>query len=70
MSDTNDAHRDSECVLNLIKQRYEDRLTPAELEEVKKGVDRITAAAAALRKVQLDNRDEPFSVFIPYRGKG
>jgi hypothetical protein len=70
MSDTNDVHRNSECLLNLIKQRYGDRLTPAEWEEVKKGIDGITVAAAALRKVKLDNHDEPFSVFVPYRGEG
>jgi hypothetical protein len=70
MSDTNDAQRDSECLLHLLQQRYGDRLTSNELEEVKKGLDGITAMAAALRRVKLENRDEPFSVFIPYRGKG
>jgi hypothetical protein len=70
MSDTNDAHRDSECLLHLLQQRYGDRLRPNELEEVKKGIDGITAMAAALRRVKLENSDEPFSVFVPYRGKG
>ena len=70
MSDTNDTHRDSESLLHLLQQRYGDRLTSNELEEVKKGIDGITAMAAVLRRVKLENRDEPFSVFVPYRGKG
>jgi hypothetical protein len=58
---------ESETLLALIKQRYSERLTPAELEEVRKGVDGIAQAASALRSVALENGDEPFSIFMPYR---
>ena len=61
---------ESQILLDLIKQRYGARLTPAELEEVQKGVEGIAQAAAALRAVKLDNSDEPFSVFVPYRQEG
>lgn len=69
MNNAGAAQDDSDCFVHWIRQRYGDRLTPAELEEVKQGVAGIIAAAAALRKVELDNRDEPFSLFVPYRGE-
>jgi hypothetical protein len=70
MSDTSDMSSDTAWRLHWIKQRYGDRLTPAELEDVRKGIDGIMTATAALRKVKLDNSDEPFSVFVPYRHEG
>jgi hypothetical protein len=57
---------ENQILLNLIKQRYGARLTPAELEEVQQGVAGIARAVAALRAVKLDNGDEPFSIFVPY----
>ena len=57
---------ESQVLLDLIKQRYGARLTPAELEEVQQGVEGIARAVAALRAVTLDNSDEPFSIFVPY----
>ena len=57
---------ESQILLGLIKQRYGARLTPAELEEVQKGVEGIAWAVEALRAVKLDNGDEPFSIFVPY----
>lgn len=70
MSDTRDMLSDNACRLHWIKQRYGDRLTPAELEDVQKSIDGIMTATAVLRKVKLDNSDEPFSVFVPYRHEG
>ena len=57
---------ESDILFKLVAEKYGDRLTPEELEEVKKGVERITEAAEALRKVKTGNWDEPFTVFKPY----
>ena len=52
---------------NIVKRLYGDRLTSEELDEVRKGVEGIVEAAESLRAVKLENGDEPFSVFVPYR---
>jgi hypothetical protein len=68
MSDTvND--RESEHLFSIIKERYGDRLTEEQLDEVRVGVNRLTEAAKALREIRLENWDEPFSVFRPYKGE-
>ena len=59
--------KESETLFKLVIDQYGDRLTPEELEEVKKGVERITETAKALREVKLENWDEPFSIFKPFR---
>ena len=56
--------------MHLIRQRYGHRMTSEELEEVRKGVEGITQAAAALRVVRLNQSDEPFSPCVPYRQEG
>ena len=58
--------KESETLFNLVRDQYGDRLTPEELEEVKKGVERIMETAKALREVKLENWDEPFSIFKPF----
>lgn len=58
---------ESEILFELVRGRYGDRLTQEELEEVRKGVERLSEAAQALRKVRLENWDEPFTIFKPYR---
>ena len=52
---------------NIVKRLYGDRLTSEELDEVRKGVEGIVEAAESMRAVKLENGDEPFSVFVPYR---
>ena len=59
---------ESEHLFNIIKERYGERLSDEELAEVKKGVDRLMEAAEKLREIRLENGDEPFFVFRPYRG--
>ena len=56
-----------ERLFALVRDRYGDRLTPAQLDEVRKGVEGVVLAARALRSVRLRNADEPFSPFVPYR---
>lgn len=67
MNDNNEIDPDMESIFNIVKQRYGNRLTPEELEEVQKAVESIRKMTAALRAVKLNNDDEPFTRFVPYR---
>ena len=51
----------------LIASRYGDRLTDAELAEVRKGIEAVAQNARALRAVRLRNSDEPSPPFVPFR---
>jgi hypothetical protein len=70
---TTDAQPDHDAEVErlfaLVCERYGDRLTPAQLDDVKKGVEGIVLAARALRAVKLQNADEPFPPFVPHRGR-
>jgi len=57
-----------EPLFALVRERYGDRLTAAQLDEVRKGVEGVVLAARALRAVRLETSDEPFPPFIPHRG--
>jgi len=59
--------RELEARLRVVIDRYGDRLTPEELEEVRKALEANLDAAHALRSIRLENWDEPFSVFKPIR---
>ncbi|MEE8354292.1 MAG: hypothetical protein V3S09_00560 [Candidatus Bathyarchaeia archaeon] len=59
--------KEAELLFEMVRNRYEDRLSAKELEEVRKGVDGIVEAAESLRSVKLGNGTEPFSIFKPYR---
>ena len=59
---------DSEGMFQIIKDRYGNRLTPEELEEVKKGVERVVELGEELRAFKLGNGDQPYPSFEPYRG--
>ena len=65
--DTQDVDTEVERRFALVRARYGDRLTPAELEDVRTSVEGIVQAARALRAVRLENSDEPFPPFSPYR---
>ena len=59
--------KEAEYLFELVKNRYGDRLSEEELEEVKTGVEMVVEASVTLRSIELENADEPFSVFKPYR---
>jgi len=59
--------KEAEYLFELVKNRYGDRLSEEELEEVKTGVEKVVEASVTLRSIELENADEPFSVFKPYR---
>lgn len=58
---------ESEILFKLVKEKYGDRLTTQELDEVKNGVEKVAETSEALREVKLGNWDEPFSIFKPYK---
>ena len=66
MSD-NGSQGEAELMFNVVRERYGNRLDDEQLEEVKKGVEEIFEAAESLRKIKLENGDEPFSLFVPFR---
>ena len=59
--------KEAETLFRLVKEKYGDKIKEDELDEVKKAVQRIVETSMELRKVELGNWDEPFSVFKPYR---
>ena len=62
--------REVEERFNMVKGLYGDRLDDEQLEEVRQGIEGIVAASQTLRAVKLENGDEPYSVFTPYRAEG
>ncbi len=64
------AKREVEERFNTVKRLYGDRLDEKQLEGVRTGVETIVRASQAVSAVRLENGDEPFSVFVPYREEG
>ena len=62
-----DPHAEADALLELVRQRYGSRLRADQLDGVKKGIQAVVEGARALRAVRLDNGDEPFQPFAPYR---
>ncbi len=56
---------EAEALLELIKTRYGDRLTPDELVEVRNSLQTILDSVVAMRKLKLENGDEPYQFFKP-----
>jgi hypothetical protein len=53
--------------LALVRQRYGDRLTAEQLEDLRRAVEAIVAHVAAIRRIRLTNADEPLPLFAPFR---
>jgi hypothetical protein len=70
MSEEKHSPADVEAMMSLIMHHYGSRLTAAQLEEVRQGVEGLARVTAALRQVPLSNGDEPLAVFVPYRQEG
>lgn len=51
----------------MVAERYGARLTPAQLEDVRKGIEAVVTGARALRAVKLASSDEPMQPFVPFR---
>ncbi len=68
MAEPPELDEEVEVLFALVRQRYGSRLTAAELEGVRQGIEGIVTAVRALRAVRLRNADEPFPPFVPFRG--
>jgi len=60
---------EADALFEIVRTRYGDRLTPAQLDELRKIVAGQLEAARALRAVALANADEPMQPFAPYRNE-
>ena len=68
MSEAASPDPEADALLEIVRLRYGDRLTPAQLDELRKIVAGQVEAARSLRAVALTNADEPMQPFAPYRG--
>jgi hypothetical protein len=57
--------READIRLSLIEVRYGDRVTPEELEEIRKGLDALLDNVKAMHVIELENGDEPYPFFKP-----
>ena len=58
---------ETDALFEVVRQRYGNRLTPEQLDEVRRIVLAQVEAARALRAVRLTNTDEPMQPFTPHR---
>jgi len=64
-----DSDKETSILMELVKERYGERLTEEQLEQVENSLKRVRDAGKALWDVSLENSDEPYNVFKPYRRK-
>jgi len=69
MSEPAKPDAEADALFEIVRQRYGDRLTQEEKDEIRKIVRAQVEAARALRPVRLTNADEPFQTFAPYRAE-
>ena len=60
---------EADALFEIVRQRYGDRLTPEQLDELSRIVQAQVEAARALRSIRLTNVDEPMQPFAPYRAE-
>ena len=69
MSEPTKPDPEAGALFEIVRQRYGDRLTREQLDEVSRIVLAQVEAARALRAVRLTNADEPMQPFAPYRAE-
>ena len=69
MSEAAKPEPEADALFEIVRRRYGDRLTPDQLNELRKIVAGQLEAARALRAVTLANADEPMQPFAPYRAE-
>lgn len=62
-----DSKTEKEHMFERIKTLYGDRLNEEQLAAVEASLDPVVAVLEQIRAVPLENSDEPYSVFKPYR---
>jgi len=58
---------EKEHIFKRIKELYGDKLNDEQLSAVESSLDPMIKVLEQLRSVPLENSDEPYSVFKPYR---
>jgi hypothetical protein len=66
MNEQSDVDERAEQMMTVIRQRYGERLSEDELEEVGEAAKAIAQASEDMRAVELGHGESPFSV-PPYR---
>lgn len=61
------AEAEAEALFALVRARYGERLTEAQLAELRGIVASTVERAHALRAIRLKNSDEPAQPFAPFR---
>ena len=61
------AEAEAEALFALVRARYGERLTEAQLAELRAIVASTVERAQALRAIRLKNSDEPAQPFAPFR---
>jgi Asp-tRNA(Asn)/Glu-tRNA(Gln) amidotransferase C subunit len=54
-------------IFKRVKELYGDKLTDEQLAAIEASLDPMISVLEQLRSVPLENSDEPYSVFKPYR---
>ena len=54
-------------IFKRVKELYGARLTEEQLAAVEASIDPMINVLEQLRSIHLENSDEPYSVFKPYR---
>ena len=69
MSTPTETDPEGDALFEIVRQRYGDRLTRDQLDELNRVVQAQVEAARALRSIRLTNADEPMQPFAPYRAE-
>jgi hypothetical protein len=69
MSEPTKPDAEADALFEIVRQRYGDRLTQDQQDEIRKIVRAQVEAARALRPIRLTNADEPYQTFSPYRAE-
>ena len=58
-----------DALLDYVRARYGDRLSPQDLEKIREGIVGNLRAGARIREIPLANSDEPGLIFGAYRNE-
>jgi hypothetical protein len=58
---------EKEFMFERVKTLYGDMLDKEQLAAIESGLDQMISVFDKIRSVPLENSDEPFSVFKPYK---
>ncbi|HEV2054233.1 MAG TPA: hypothetical protein VGV06_03560 [Methylomirabilota bacterium] len=60
---------EADALFEIVRERYGDRLTREQLDELSRIVRAQVETSRALRAMRLTNADEPMQPFAPYRAE-